>query len=437
MSNKRIVREIGKWESEDIITSELAELLRGRYESKNGRKMLTVILSVIGSVLVGAGVILIVASNWNKIPLVPKTILSFLPLAAAQALGVFTYCKKKGSLVWREGVAVLWAAGVFASLAMIGQSFHLANDLAVYLVSAGLLTLPVVFVLDAVSPLVVYFYAVIHGGTLLLTDNASAPYLLALAALTAAGLVYAVLGRKKTDVRSLYAKWCSVIAGTVTLAIIGIALGEELALCLLGMLFVCFYVSAPRDSGAENPFRFFGVLGTVVISVVTALMSSPYTYLYSGEFTFDLGMLLFTALFAMMLIYSVISALRHLRKSVSGMLFASAGALVSVLSFSASLLSLGGTLLAIVFSAAAFALGIGLIVRGAGEGSLKLTNLGLVTVFFMIAYWFFNMISSTLLNGIIFILFGGAILFVNVRLIKKSRAHEDAADSCGASEEEM
>ena len=76
---------------------------------------LTVVFAILGSLLAGTGVVLIFVYFWQKMPMFSKAILSFLPLLAGQASGIFVLSKKKDSIPWREGASVLWTAGIAAT----------------------------------------------------------------------------------------------------------------------------------------------------------------------------------------------------------------------------------------------------------------------------------------------------------------------------------
>ena len=65
--------ELEAWKREGIVSQEQSERIGNRYglsaiEAKAVPSKLAAVISIIGAVLVGAGVILLVASNWEAIP---------------------------------------------------------------------------------------------------------------------------------------------------------------------------------------------------------------------------------------------------------------------------------------------------------------------------------------------------------------------------------
>lgn len=120
-------------------------------ESKASRLLL--ILSITGIVLVGLGLILIIAYNWDTIPKFFKLVIAFFPLAVTQAFGLWVLLKRKSSVLWRESaaLAILFAVGIAMSL--VTQIYHIEGPLSGFLKWWILLAAPLVLVFasDVVS----------------------------------------------------------------------------------------------------------------------------------------------------------------------------------------------------------------------------------------------------------------------------------------------
>ena len=92
---ERLPREVSRWESDGIITSDQGQAILGGYsaaelaptERVQGR--LVTGLSVIGSVLVGLGVILFFAANWDGIDRWTKIAIILASIIAAHGLGYY------------------------------------------------------------------------------------------------------------------------------------------------------------------------------------------------------------------------------------------------------------------------------------------------------------------------------------------------------------
>lgn len=193
----------------DLFGVSAEELIYGKLktmseEDKNNvsRQRLIIIFSVLGSVLTAVGLVLIFVNFWDRFPLFLKSVFAFVPLLAGQAAAVYTLKKHRESIPWREGAAVLWVAGVTAMIALMDSIHLLYTDFADCLIIDILLSLPVIYLLDAVSPLLfIHFglnYLLYDNYNLFLTN-------ILILALFAVASVCVIIGRKKKDdIRQLF-----------------------------------------------------------------------------------------------------------------------------------------------------------------------------------------------------------------------------------------
>src|SRR5919112_153704 len=75
-----------------VLTAEAADSLRQHYsETDPGapRRIGFLLSAILGSLLVGAGIILLVAHNWDFLSRPVRCAIAFAPLAVSQALAVF------------------------------------------------------------------------------------------------------------------------------------------------------------------------------------------------------------------------------------------------------------------------------------------------------------------------------------------------------------
>ena len=89
---KWLLNEIDRWQSEEIINEETADTLRGMYIRKKSVNVLMILFSVIGSVLIGMGIVLVSANNWwYSLPVSVRTFIGFLPLLVSQGLVFYVF----------------------------------------------------------------------------------------------------------------------------------------------------------------------------------------------------------------------------------------------------------------------------------------------------------------------------------------------------------
>src|SRR5881396_3896183 len=75
-----------------ILSAETAEALRQHYtatDSEEPRRIGFVLSAILGSLLVGAGIILLVAHNWDFLTRPVRCAIAFAPLFLSHALAVF------------------------------------------------------------------------------------------------------------------------------------------------------------------------------------------------------------------------------------------------------------------------------------------------------------------------------------------------------------
>ncbi len=132
-----------------IISADTAEQISRYYESKkdNSGNRFNILLGILGALLVGAGIVLVIAHNWDDLNKTIKTIFAFLPLVLGQGLCAFTLLKKSGSRVWRESTAVILFFAQAASISLVSQVYQVSGTLAGFIVTWLLLAAPLVYIM--------------------------------------------------------------------------------------------------------------------------------------------------------------------------------------------------------------------------------------------------------------------------------------------------
>mgnify|MGYP001279884969 CR=1 FL=1 len=422
MNKKWLLKEIELWQNENIINADSASALKSRYSQKSGLNTITIIFSVLGSLLIGAGIILIFAKNWYRMPAELKAALSVLPLLTGQGLAIYVVKKKYTSLAWREGVAIFYSAGVFCAIAMVGQSFHIANDYGSYVLICGLLCLPIIYILDAVSPLAVYYYTTINWGAFALQGTEQPVIAFILLALFAVGLVYVVINRKKTtDIRHIYTLWISVVAGFALVIIYSMALDTDvLFMCL--MFFLALFAADKNRPDLTFPYKPVAVLGGLVILMI--LSSGWYfgSYSYLQETAYVKISSSAAAAAAVTMAGSIFFGIRHYKTDKQKLLFPAALLAVGILVLTASYIDIHLMLITVTANIITLIIGIGLIVKGSKDADLPVTNLGLIVTCGLIVMRFFDDYFDFLWRGIAFLILGGIFLMINFVMLKKRKA---------------
>src|SRR5436190_12007604 len=119
--------ELDAWVPEGIITSESAERLRNRHALKaqaagsRSAHWIMVLFGIIGAVLVGGGIILLLAHNWDQMGRPARATVAFLPLALSQAVAFWMLWTDRGGTWGREAVGTFVALMAGACIALVSQ----------------------------------------------------------------------------------------------------------------------------------------------------------------------------------------------------------------------------------------------------------------------------------------------------------------------------
>lgn len=124
--NQNLQKELDQWLKEGLISPDTAESLRKRYPIT--RRSMTQTLAVLGSILLGVGVILFFAANWEGMSQAAKVLIVVLSFTLAYSSGYYlTYIRKYYP---RVGQALIFLGSILygAAIWLIAQIFHLEAE---------------------------------------------------------------------------------------------------------------------------------------------------------------------------------------------------------------------------------------------------------------------------------------------------------------------
>ncbi len=150
--NQWLYQEIGQWQAEGILDEKTGDLLRARYPlaAKSRASWGILILSVLGGLLVGLGVISLFAANWHQLSRGARAGISLLPLASCCVAGILGLRRKwQGTALW-EGLGVAWVLSLLAGVCLVLQTYQVGGDSAQLVLVLGLLSLPILWVTRSV-----------------------------------------------------------------------------------------------------------------------------------------------------------------------------------------------------------------------------------------------------------------------------------------------
>ena len=143
-----------------VLSAEAADALRQHFSSTpsdSPRRIGFGLSAILGSLLIGAGIILLVAHNWDFFSRPIRCAIAFTPLALSIGLGVFVLLRRGGSAAWRESAAILNVAGIGTAIALVSQTYQIQGDFARFILAWMLLALPTVYLFQSSVGLAAWF----------------------------------------------------------------------------------------------------------------------------------------------------------------------------------------------------------------------------------------------------------------------------------------
>lgn len=415
--------ELPGLEESGVVDGEAAAALRGHYEPvllAPRRSVAMVAFGILGGVLVGLGIVLLLAHNWQWLSRPVRTVVAFLPLLAGVGLAGFTVACRWESDAWREGSGAFLMAAVGTSIALVSQTYHAMADLTGFLLIWMLLSAPLAYVLR--SGVVAAFYWI----GLLAWAGEDWGRALAFWPLVAAMLPYFWMAwRERPDgVRVSWMGWVLAVCLSIAPMVVRTSSGANFAFLLSGVLFALFHLAAyARSDDApgfwRHPFGAVGALGMVILMLILSfgeLHGGREWWRYEGRLGQE-WMVHDAILLAVLLGGVAFCAVAVVRQRRPMPLVFGAGALLVGVLYVARDKNLARGLCSLYL----LALGLLMLREGVKTDSLRRLNAGMGILALLVAARFFDQDVSLAWRGLAFIVLGLGFLGTNVWMLKRRK----------------
>jgi uncharacterized membrane protein len=412
--------------SAGVLAPEVAERLKAHYgepgESWSAGRIAGIVMAMLGALLVGGGVILILAHNWADLSRPTRTVLSFAPLLVAQALAFYTLWTGRGT-AWREGVGIGLATAVASSIALIGQTYHIHGDLGSFIFTWMLLILPLVYLLNSSAVAAIYLAGITWwaGYAQWRQDDVLLYWPLFALALPHVWLAWR---REPFGPRAAWLGWTAVIALSVGT---GIALEKTLPglwTVIYAAMFATLYLAGRRWPAAEDvgwwrrPFHAFGALGIVGLGLMLSCAwpwknIGWYYYRWTDNYSTLASIVDYLLLLVLLGSAVALAVLAAMRRQWEHLWFGvfPAVAVIAYLLVQSVDTEMPAVLLVNLYL---LALGIAVVVAGIRAARLLLVNGGMLIACTLIILRFFDSDFSFVVRGVAFILLGIGFLGANL-----------------------
>ena len=409
-----------------LLSPEAAEALRRYYAAQRGAapvsRLIPLVCALLGSLLIGSGVLLLIAHNWDDLGHAVRAVLSFAPLGLATVVSAFVLARRAGSAAWREGAAVFQVLAFGASISLVSQTYHISGDFPAFLLAWLLTSLPLVYLFRSTgAALLCAIGATVRIGACAAGDTAA---FLTLNWLFLALVVPHLVLLLRAGHRGA-AAWLLWTLGLCLPVFLGVQAGQvkgHIWMVAFSGLFAAYSLLSIRpvfqgqgDSLWLNPLRVLGALGLAGFSLALTykgtlreVSSLPVLSASPG-----LAICLLFPLAALGLAIPGRKGAVHLLAGLFPVAAAAAWALASHDRLGAALIATNGYV---------FAMGVAVLADGFRRDRLFHVNAGMALLAVLIVSRFFDSDLGFVVRGVADILVGIGFLAVNFLFLKQRKA---------------
>lgn len=423
-------KDIQELVESDIISQDTADKIQMYYQSKKGpsQNRLFVVFGILGAILVGLGIFLILAHNWDNFSKFTKTILAFVPLITGQILCGFTLMKKRDNITWREsGTAFLFFA-VGASISLISQIYNIPGDLSSFLLTWMLVCFPLSYLMkSSIASLLfitgITYYAVEASYWSHPTSDSYNYWILLLLTLP----YYYLLYKKNPEANFMIIhNWLIPLSVIITLGILAQNAKELMYIAYIS-LFGFFYLIGNSTVFKEkklinNGYRVLGSIGT--ISLLLALSFDWFwNKLRKQDFQFN-EIIRSPELIAVVILSLLAFGLLYMQRRKKPFVDIDPIELIFILFIITFIIGLYSPLSIVLVNLLVFLIGLMTILKGAKLDHLGVLNFGLIIITALVVCRFFDTDLSFVTRGILFVSVGIGFFVTNFWMLKKRKANE-------------
>ena len=417
-----------------VITEKTADKIKEYYKSKDiappktsalNYKLL-VVFGILGSILIGLGIILIIAHNWDELSRGTKTCLAFLPLLAGQGLCLYTLLKKENSMAWIESGSTFLFFAVGACIALVSQIYNISGDGTSFILAWVLLCLPIMYVMKSSTVSLLYLIGITYFVSM--TGYKKSPDLKTYYfwPLLIAAIPYYYKLYKKSPLSNFTGLHNWFVPITLFLGLNSLLLNNTdniIAIAyagIAGLFYMIGNTPAFKNLKARNNGPLvIGSLGTI-ITLFTLSFDEFWKSLLKNNY--DLKELMSELTFYIIIIISILNLALFVyqarKRSLKEMNAIESAFLIFIIIF---IIGLYSNTSVILINILIFAIGVMTLREGARKDHLGILNYGLFIICVLISCRFFDTDISFVLRGVLFVIIGLGFLLTNYWMVKIKR----------------
>ena len=424
-----IQKELPELINAGVISKENAEKIQDYYANKKGASgnRLLIVFGILGAILIGLGIILIIAHNWDELSRPSKTISSFLPLLIGQIVCGYVLIKKPDSIAWRESATAFLFFAVGACIALIGQIYNIPGNLSSFLLTWMLLCLPLIYLMKSSIASLLYLWGITYYATQ--TSFWAYPsygsYLYWLLLLLALPHYYLLYKNKPQSNFMIFHNWIIPLSLVISLGMIIQDMGEPMFIAYFNLFGILYLVGNleffNQQKTRNNGYKVLGIFGTIILLLILSF-DWFWEELIEKEFPFD-EVMAAPEFYATVITFLLASGLFFFEYRNKAWHEIKPLAPVFILFLLTFLLGLSSPIAVILINLLVFAIGILIIREGANQDRLGKLNFGLLTIAALVICRFFDTDISFVTRGILFVVIGAGFFAANYLMLKKRKAN--------------
>jgi uncharacterized membrane protein len=422
-----MLKDLTELVNENLISQETADKIQAYYNSKvrQSKNVLFVVFGILGAMLVGLGIILIIAHNWDELSRSSKTIMAFLPLIIGQGLCIYTLVRKKDSVAWRESASTFLVFAVGACISLVSQVYHIPGDLADFLLTWSILSLPLIYVMNSSLASLLFltgitYYAAEAGYWSHPTSEAFYYWLLLLLAMP----FYFALRRKKPESNfTVFHDWLVPLSVIISLGIVAKRQEEWMFVAYMSLFGIIYLLGNSRylknKKQNVNPYLILGSLGT--LSLLMGLSFDVFWKDLRRESFYFTEIFLspeFIASATLTLVATALLFFQFWRKSLKDSDPMNFIFMVFLIIF---IIGISLPVAVVLINLLIFAVGLLIIRNGAKRNHLGILNYGLLLIMVLVICRFFDTDLSFIARGLLFVSVGIGFFVANYLMLKKRK----------------
>ncbi len=417
-----------------ILAPEALAKLRAYYgdvESGMSKLQLAFLLfGVLGATLIGLGIILIFAHNWDQFPRSVKTTISMGPMIIAQILAGWVLFKRNQSVAWRESSTIFLMITIGAAISMISQIYNIGGSMKTFSLTWMLLSVPLVYLMRVNLVSIFYLIGIVSWASFP-PHYVGQPIIYWLLVGLVVPHFWSALKKDPYSQQALLLSW------TYSL-IFCFGLGSSLQriidnwwIIIFSSGFAVLYLAGALQSTVgsnyrQRPFYSIGVAGISIFSLILTYeepwKSVDWSWHWNHYHSFDLISCYF--LLFILVITAIWLLVLAARKKQPSLIAFGAFPILAILGHAANTYDSGPFLGVAIFNAYVFILGMMTVYKGIKQNRLGIVNCGMALLAALIVIRFFDSNYGILERGLAFIVVGSAFLITNFILMRRKQHHE-------------